>query len=70
MFGLPEHTEFYPEILNMLSNEDTNNIDTMSQYSCLNLFTKYEGHALERIVGTKHCKHMLKGDKSTYLFNS
>jgi U3 small nucleolar RNA-associated protein 25 len=77
MFGLPEHAEFYPELLNMLSwrpkvNEDDveESFDISAPSSCLNLFTRFDAQSLERIVGTKHADHMVKGERSTYLFNS
>jgi U3 small nucleolar RNA-associated protein 25 len=38
--------------------------------SCTVLFTKYESHALERIVGTNNCKRMVGGEKSTFFFVS
>ena len=38
--------------------------------SCLALFTKYDAHSLERIVGTQHCSRMLTSDKQTFLFCS
>ncbi|GFH51910.1 hypothetical protein CTEN210_08386 [Chaetoceros tenuissimus] len=76
LFGLPENAEFYPELLNMLSDEkpkgaeeDLENLDS-SPMSCLNLFTKYDVQSLERIVGTRHSDRMVKGDKKTFLFNS
>ena len=72
MVGLPENEEFYPGLVNMLSNvsndEDGDNIS--SPISCMNLFTKYDAQCLERIVGTKHSERMVKGNKSTILFNS
>jgi len=78
MFGLPEHAEFYPELSNMLSwrpnEEDVADgeelMDISAPASCLNLFTRYDAHSLERIVGTKHSNRMVKGDKRTFLFNS
>ena len=78
MFGLPEHAEFYPYLINMMGDHssarreevDEDSLRIRSQMSCMNLFTKYDGHALERIVGTKHSAHMLKSEKNTYFFNS
>jgi U3 small nucleolar RNA-associated protein 25 len=78
MFGLPEHAEFYPELLNMLSwrhrsvdgGDEDEQLDVSAPASCLNLFTKYEAQNLERIVGTKHSDRMVKGEKSTFLFSS
>lgn len=74
IFGLPEHAEFYPLVVNMLcdgaiENDDMGSTDT-SPASCLTLFTKYEAHALERIVGTSHCERMTKGTKANFLFCS
>ena len=75
MFGLPENAEFYPELLNMLSEVQSHDKEEMvdidsSPVSCLNLFTKYEAQSLERIVGTKHSERMVKSEKKTFLFSS
>jgi len=76
LYGIPEKSEFYPQLLNMLldSVEDTGDAKHLdfigTPLSCLNLFTKYDGHALERIIGTRHVDRMLKGNKSTFLFSS
>ena len=74
LLGLPENAEFYPELLNMLSSEGSNNLNDMididSPVSCMNLFTRYDAQCLERIVGTKHSERMVKSQKSTFLFNS
>ena len=32
------------------------------------LFSKYEQLALERIVGTERCDHMLNSNKTTFVF--
>jgi len=75
LFGLPEHAEFYPLVVNMLSDGLTEHdtqittIDT-TPATCLTLFTKYEAHALERIVGTAHCERMTKGTKGNFMFCS
>ncbi len=76
-FGLPEHAEFYPKIINNITTVTTNDGEEEEQQqqishdpSCLVLFTKYEAHALERIVGTSHCNQMIKSDKSTFVFRS
>lgn len=72
LLGLPEHADFYPELLNMLSGESSNHDDINhidSPVSCMGLFTKYDALCLERIVGTKHSERMVKGEKRTFLFN-
>lgn len=74
-FGLPEYATFFPAVVNMLNEglshaeEDGDDISRMPM-SCLSLYTKFDAHPLERIVGTSHADRMIRGDKSSYLFNS
>lgn len=74
--GLPEHPQFYAEHVNLINtgmqNMLSDNIDTAgaSSSSCLALFTRFEGHALERVVGSANCSRMLKSDKTTFMFHS
>eukprot|EP00592_Proboscia_alata_P016338 CAMPEP_0194395706 /NCGR_PEP_ID=MMETSP0174-20130528/124571_1 /TAXON_ID=216777 /ORGANISM="Proboscia alata, Strain PI-D3" /LENGTH=968 /DNA_ID=CAMNT_0039191669 /DNA_START=117 /DNA_END=3023 /DNA_ORIENTATION=- len=84
--GLPEHPEFYADGMNMLNvrppnrggggrgDESDNSMyddeEDSTPASCLALFTKYDAHSLERIVGTQHCSRMLTSDKQTFLFCS
>ncbi len=77
MLGIPEHADFYPQLLNMLGwrpkvneMEGEGEFDISAPASCLNLFTKYEIHSLERIVGTKHAERIVKNEKTTHLFTS
>lgn len=72
LFGLPEHAAFYPGLMNMLMEGPSgeSGVEVEAPSSCLALFTKYDAHALERIVGTKHCERMIKGEKNTFLFCS
>lgn len=79
-FGLPEHGEFYPGVINSLRDDwsdayaaadgpaDAANFAGSSPASCLSMFTRYDAHEMERIVGTKNCERMITGEKSTYLF--
>ena len=82
-FGLPENADFYPGLMNAAGGEDDDDgggvdadnaatapLDIRAPVSCLSLFTKYEAHALERIVGTNHCERMVKGGKNTFLLTS
>lgn len=72
-FGLPEHSEFYAQVVNMLHNNDGDPTDEPhggGLTSCLGLFTKYEAHALERICGRQNAERMVKGEKSTFMFLS
>lgn len=63
-YGLPEYPGFYPELVNLLEEAEAHQEVT----SCLVLFTRFEALALERIVGTERCRHMLTSEKSTFLF--
>jgi U3 small nucleolar RNA-associated protein 25 len=76
-YGLPEHSEFYPDHVNRLNDglegsAALNGEDAImdASASSLVLFSKYESHALERIVGSSNCSRMVKGDKSTFLFST
>lgn len=70
VYGLPEHSEFYPELVNMLNAGLDRDDDMEAPMSCLTLFTKFDALALERIVGNEHCNRMIKGEKSSYMFCS
>lgn len=67
-FGLPEHAEFYSDVVNMLNLGIPDELHGTSH--CLALFTRYEAHALERICGRQNGERMLKGEKSTFMFVS
>lgn len=73
-FGLPEHPDFYADLVNVINEglEDSyaDSNTEASSTSCIALFTKYEVHALERIVGNKQSTRMAKGEKSTFIFVS
>ena len=78
-FGLPEYAEFYPDVVNMLNGgllEGRSSIEggdedvTRMPMSCLSLFTKFDAHQLERIVGTSHTERMIRGEKSSFMFSS
>ena len=74
-FGLPEYADFYPNVVNMLSNDVADDDDedgdiTRMPMSCLSLFTKFDAHQLQRVVGTSHTEKMIKGEKSSYMFSS
>ena len=71
-FGLPEISQFYSGLVNELNKGLDRDIasDVDSPTSVLALFTKYEAHSLERIVGKQHCDRMVKGDTQTFMFVS
>jgi U3 small nucleolar RNA-associated protein 25 len=80
--GLPEDATFYSDQVNLLNEfggKHNNSTDAAAASgggtgdavaSCLALFTKYDAHALERIVGSSNSRRMLQGEKSTFLFTS
>ena len=65
-YSLPEYPHFYSELVDMLSEAAAGGLGAES--SCVALFTAYEKMALERIVGSKRCAHMLKSSKTTFMF--
>jgi U3 small nucleolar RNA-associated protein 25 len=77
--GLPEHPQFYADIVNMLGidvrEEDeisTTQVGETQRNTSLALFTPYEAHALERICSKSNADRMLRPGttKSTFLFMS
>ena len=81
-YGIPEHAQFYVDHVNDIgfSSQQVNNKhnrNTMEEdsgfedtMSCLVLFTKYDSHALERIVGHDNCKRMVNSEKLTFVFDA
>jgi U3 small nucleolar RNA-associated protein 25 len=80
--GLPEQAEFYADYVNLIGStatvtnrkltEDDMETDVVqsSSTSCVVLFSKYEAHALERIVGSDNCSRILSSSKTTVMFHS
>ena len=71
--GLPEHPQFYSDLVNIINEGLETDAETTSgdtSNGSIALFTRYDAHALERIVGTKQANRMLKGEKPTFLFVS
>lgn len=67
-FGLPDYPEVYPAIVNMMNCNVINTVPCMP-VSCLSLFTKYDVHQLEQIVGTSHARRLInQGEKSSFMF--
>jgi len=73
ILGLPEHPEFYADFVNLIQTGDAMDDDDQGQHretSCLTLFTKYEAHALERIVGSSNASRMVNSPNSAFMFYS
>ena len=83
--GLPEHPEFYSDYVNLITavsgnnNDDdrmllddgsNNNNNHNKDTSCIALFTKYEAHALERVVGSNNCNRMMSSNNTAFMFYS
>jgi len=68
-YGPPEYAEFYPQLVNMLS-DTSRDVDYESPLSCMSFFNKYEAQSLSRIVGTIHSLSMVSSEKTTFVFNS
>jgi U3 small nucleolar RNA-associated protein 25 len=60
-YGTPLYSQFYSEIVNLISNDD--------DCSCWVLFDAFEKLALERIVGSDRMKRMVNGTKDAYMFS-
>ena len=75
-FGVPEHSHFYSDHVNLiqtvvpLGGGDTEEVvdRATTVASCLVLFTKYDAHSLERIVGSANCNRMVSSEKTTFMF--
>lgn len=73
VLGLPEHPEFYADLVNVIqTGDDMDDLDQNQhrETSCLALFTKYEAHALERIVGSSNASRMVSSPNSAFMFYS
>mmetsp|Transcript_24276 Transcript_24276/g.57295 ORF Transcript_24276/g.57295 Transcript_24276/m.57295 type:complete len:929 (+) Transcript_24276:136-2922(+) len=77
--GLPEHPEFYADYVNSIQTAGSREDDEMDleddatgtkETSCLALFTKYEAHALERVVGSTNATRMQSSENSVFMFYS
>ncbi|VEU36790.1 unnamed protein product [Pseudo-nitzschia multistriata] len=77
--GLPEHPEFYSDYVNLIQTAASGRSDEMdlgddiandNETSCLTLFTKYEAHALERVVGSANAIRILGSENSVFMFSS
>jgi U3 small nucleolar RNA-associated protein 25 len=63
-YDLPEHSQFYPDLVNFLlvggGDEEDMTVDVM--------FSKYDMLKLERVVGTKRCASMSRAVKNVFTF--
>jgi len=59
-YGVPHHAHYYSELLNLSAEGNAS--------SCTVLFSKLESLQLERVVGSKRAKRLLKGSSSSHIF--
>lgn len=65
-YGLPEHAQFYPELINVSVHDVTEwDVSELSSVAC---FSRFDLLKLERIVGTTHARRMLGADDSRFTF--
>ena len=69
-YSLPEYPQFYSEILNLLGEGGgaAGARDAGAVASSVTLFTRFDKLALERVVGRRRARNMLKSDNSTSIF--
>ena len=69
-YGLPSDPTVYTQVIDWCQDEttQTQHSRVVPESSVLALYTAYEAHALERIVGHAHCSRMTKEGKTTFLF--
>eukprot|EP00977_Amphora_coffeiformis_P023565 scaffold13609_cov151-Amphora_coffeaeformis.AAC.4 len=69
-YGLPADPTVYTQVVDWCQDEttQTQHSRAVPESSVLALYTAYEAHALERIVGHAHCSRMTKEGKTTFLF--
>lgn len=63
-YQLPQHANFYLELVNMLAARDEGTLHATVKV----LFMRMDALRLEPIVGSARSQKMLKGGKSTFLF--
>ena len=63
-YQLPEHAQFYPEILNLLEEGGEG-----AEHATVSvLFGRADALRLERVVGSARSAKMLKGSTNAFLF--
>jgi len=63
-YSPPQYPQFYSELINLIENRNN------AASSCVLLFSAIESLYLERILGTRRCRQLIRSAKSTHLFIS
>ena len=66
-YQLPEHPQFYSELVNFLEEENTPGVGLATATATV-MYSKYDALRLERAVGSERAKMMLKKKNGTFLF--
>jgi U3 small nucleolar RNA-associated protein 25 len=64
-YQLPEHPQFYSELVNFLEEENTPGVGLATATV---MYSKYDALRLERVVGSERAKTMMKKKNGTFLF--
>ncbi|RKO91155.1 digestive organ expansion factor, partial [Blyttiomyces helicus] len=59
-YALPEHPEYYPELVNLL--------DVAAEMSVTVAYSRFDRLRLERIVGSRRVAKMAEGEKESFMF--
>ncbi|KAH8556050.1 hypothetical protein BGW37DRAFT_479631 [Umbelopsis sp. PMI_123] len=68
-YGLPEHPQYYTEIVNFLALKADASSAEEATFSCSALFSRYDLLKLERIVGTDRARKMCSSGKNLFVFS-
>ncbi|KAI9287888.1 hypothetical protein BC943DRAFT_319045 [Umbelopsis sp. AD052] len=68
-YGLPDHPQFYTEIVNYLALKADASSAEEATFSCSALFSRYDMLKLERIVGTDRARKMCSSGKNLFVFS-
>lgn len=69
MYGIPENATFFEEIVGgFIGTSLEENRTSVEEASVRALFSKWDGLALERVVGTSRLKGMIGGKGDTFEF--
>ncbi|KAJ2660406.1 rRNA-binding ribosome biosynthesis protein utp25 [Coemansia sp. RSA 1200] len=66
-YSLPDHPQYYSELVNLMLTSNTPNI-SVDSLSCTAFYTKYDQLKIERIIGTKLVSQLLNSERAQYTF--
>ena len=75
-YQLPYYEEFYSDIINMMQSTTgkkvmvETEVNHSSSASCMVMYSRFDAHRLERIVGTEYSKTLVGGLEQMHVFRS